>query len=69
MISISFHLVPTLCVGTPLWTLCVHSSDAERRGFRSYAERRNERTSSLPNFRTSHRLPFAPSCLRGKIYE
>ena len=31
-------IVPTLCVGTPLLTLCV-KEDAERPGLHSYAER------------------------------
>ncbi|RXE53845.1 hypothetical protein B4O85_03085 [Pseudomonas azotoformans] len=34
-------IVPTLCVGTPPWTLCVHS-DAERHGIHSHAERGND---------------------------
>ena len=44
-------LVPTLCVGTHVWTLCVPSGchrggrDAERPDVRSHAERGNERSS------------------------
>ncbi|KAB0524265.1 hypothetical protein F7R20_19765 [Pseudomonas brassicacearum subsp. brassicacearum] len=34
-------IVPTLCVGTPPWTLRVHC-DAERHGMHSHAERGND---------------------------
>ena len=41
------NLVPTLCVGTHGWTLCVHTmqyakGDAERRNLRPHAERGHE---------------------------
>ena len=36
-------IVPTLCVGMPLVTLCVTLWDAERPGLRSHAERGNDR--------------------------
>jgi rare lipoprotein A len=35
-------IVPTLCVGTPHWTLCVRFCDAERHGLHSHAERGND---------------------------
>ncbi|MRU50277.1 rplA family protein [Pseudomonas gessardii] len=35
-------IVPTLCVGTPPWTLCVRSGDAERHWMHSHAERGND---------------------------
>jgi hypothetical protein len=35
-------IVPTLCVGMPHWTLCVHFWDAERPGLPSHAERGND---------------------------
>ncbi|AUO22023.1 rplA family protein [Pseudomonas sp. GP01-A8] len=37
-------IVPTLCVGTPPWTLCVRSErcDAERHWMHSHAERGND---------------------------
>ncbi|PNA05869.1 rplA family protein [Pseudomonas sp. FW305-BF6] len=34
-------IVPTLRVGMPPWTLCVHC-DAERHGMHSHAERGND---------------------------
>ncbi|TMU80542.1 hypothetical protein FGA82_09660 [Pseudomonas fluorescens] len=36
------QIVPTLCVGMPLWTLCVRCWDAERPGLHSHAERGND---------------------------
>ncbi|PKH77486.1 hypothetical protein CXF97_25865 [Pseudomonas sp. Choline-02u-1] len=42
-------IVPTLCVGTPQWTLCVRSWDAERPGLHSHAERGNDRSKGLGN--------------------
>ncbi|KAB0468556.1 hypothetical protein ATI14_1656 [Pseudomonas tolaasii NCPPB 2192] len=33
-----------LCVGMPLWTLCVRSWDAERPGLHSHAERGNDQS-------------------------
>src|SRR5262245_52600664 len=49
-------LVPTLCVGTRLPTLCVAAvpdgRDAERRKKRSHAERGNERDHSMKRFLT-----------------
>ncbi|AZZ77279.1 hypothetical protein PkoCFBP13504_21095 [Pseudomonas koreensis] len=35
-------IVPTLCVGMPLVTLCVTLLDAERPGLHSHAERGND---------------------------
>ncbi|KAB0563605.1 hypothetical protein C9383_06215 [Pseudomonas palleroniana] len=35
-------IVPTLCVGMPLVTLCVTPWDAERPGMHSHAERGND---------------------------
>ena len=35
-------IVPTLCVGMPLVTLCVTRWDAERPGLHSHAERGND---------------------------
>ncbi|RAH03243.1 hypothetical protein DJ480_07775 [Pseudomonas sp. Leaf98] len=37
-------IVPTLCVGMPLLTLCVTLWDAERPGLHSHAERGNDQT-------------------------
>ncbi|OPA97049.1 hypothetical protein BFW87_08700 [Pseudomonas fluorescens] len=43
-------IVPTLCVGTPPWTLCVRSWDAERPGMHSHAERGNDHATTFrPN--------------------
>ncbi|RAG99862.1 hypothetical protein DJ480_25885 [Pseudomonas sp. Leaf98] len=36
------RIVPTLCVGMPLVTLCVTLWDAERPGLHSHAERGND---------------------------
>ncbi|SIQ98723.1 hypothetical protein SAMN05216509_0007 [Pseudomonas sp. B10] len=35
-------IVPTLCVGMPLVTLCVSFGDAEHPGLHSHAERGND---------------------------
>ncbi|KAA0995693.1 hypothetical protein FQ192_06520 [Pseudomonas sp. ANT_J12] len=35
-------IVPTLCVGMHLWTLCVRFWGAERPGLHSHAERGND---------------------------
>ncbi|ATE76146.1 hypothetical protein CNN82_06815 [Pseudomonas frederiksbergensis] len=35
-------IVPTLCVGTPQWTLCVRFWGAERPWLHSHAERGND---------------------------
>ncbi|PMU65375.1 hypothetical protein C1X84_34450 [Pseudomonas sp. GP01-A1] len=40
-------LVPTLCVGMPLVTLCVTLWDAERPGLHSHAERGNEQSGAF----------------------
>ncbi len=41
-------IVPTLCVGTPLVTLCVTLWDAERPGLHSHAERGNDHPQCFP---------------------
>ncbi|PYB89163.1 hypothetical protein DMX03_08850 [Pseudomonas koreensis] len=41
-------IVPTLCVVTPPWTLCVRCWDAERPGLHSHAERGNDQCGSEP---------------------
>ncbi|QAX87764.1 hypothetical protein C2E19_21475 [Pseudomonas sp. DTU12.3] len=45
-----FLIVPTLCVGTPHWTLCVRSWDAERPWLHSHAERGNDQCSTHQEF-------------------
>ncbi|TVT82478.1 hypothetical protein FPT12_16680 [Pseudomonas sp. H3(2019)] len=43
----TLSIVPTLCVGMPLWTLRVRfGCDAERHGMHSHAERGNDQRRS-----------------------
>jgi len=44
LLAMLFLIVPTLCVVTPQWTLCVRFWDAERPGRHSHAERGNDLT-------------------------
>ncbi len=65
-------IVPTLCVGMHLWTLCVRFGwDAERPGLHSHAERGNdqlERTSSMSNSgRADALLADLPRDGRGRL--
>ncbi|MRU52107.1 hypothetical protein FIV37_17605 [Pseudomonas gessardii] len=48
-------IVPTLCVGTPLRTLCVRCCDAERHGVHSHAERGNDHPQSVGTIITAWR--------------
>ncbi|AWA37699.1 hypothetical protein DBV33_03495 [Pseudomonas fluorescens] len=45
----SYPIVPTLCVGMPLVTLCVTLWDAERPGLHSHAERGNDQRAVFNN--------------------
>ncbi|MRU49925.1 hypothetical protein FIV37_06350 [Pseudomonas gessardii] len=51
-------IVPTLCVGTPLATLCV--ADAERPGRHSHAERGSDRWTS--RWSSSWHYPLPQPC-------
>ncbi|TEA62473.1 hypothetical protein EIY71_08145 [Pseudomonas sp. CH235] len=58
------EIVPTLCVGMPLWTLCVRSWDAERPGLHSHAERGNDLVVLVELTAENQRLTTRQNCHR-----